>query len=70
LGEPGPIDEAPRVQGGFEESVLAYEAGLLREALEKHRFNQQGTARALGLGYHQLRHLLKKHGLIPAKHAS
>jgi psp operon transcriptional activator len=60
----------PPSSSGFEESVLAYEAGLLREALEKNRFNQQGTARALGLGYHQLRHLLKKHGLIPAKHAS
>jgi psp operon transcriptional activator len=69
-GESRPLDEPPQEKGGFEESVLAYEAGLLREALEKHRFNQQGTARALGLGYHQLRHLLKKHGLIPAKHAS
>ncbi|AWK85682.1 phage shock protein operon transcriptional activator [Azospirillum thermophilum] len=46
------------------EEVRAFEADRLRAALERNRFNQRQTARALGLGYHQLRGLLKKHGLI------
>ncbi|MCW2235688.1 phage shock protein operon transcriptional activator [Azospirillum canadense] len=54
--EPSPDD--------FQEQVRAFEAGLLRTALEKSRFNQRQTAQSLGLGYHQLRGLLKKHGLI------
>ena len=41
-----------------------FESGLLTTALERNRFNQRQTAQALGLGYHQLRGLLKKHGLI------
>ncbi|CAO3416460.1 phage shock protein operon transcriptional activator [Azospirillum doebereinerae] len=50
--------------GGILEAVRAFEATKLREALERHRFNQRQTAQALGLGYHQLRGMLKKHGLI------
>ena len=38
--------------------------GSPMNALERNRFNQRQTAEALGLGYHQLRGLLKKHGLI------
>ena len=34
---------------------------LLREALAAHGNNQRRTAQALGLGYHQLRHYLRKH---------
>ncbi|WP_207462531.1 phage shock protein operon transcriptional activator [Azospirillum sp. SYSU D00513] len=56
--------EDPVPQGDFLERVASYEAGLLRAALEGHRFNQRRTAEALGLGYHQLRGYLKKHGLI------
>jgi len=50
--------------GGILEAVRAFESAKLREALERHRFNQRQTAQALGLGYHQLRGMLKKHGLI------
>ncbi len=61
--EPAPPrpDDAP---GGLLEELRAFEAGKLRAALERHRFNQRQTADALGLGYHQLRGMLKKHGLI------
>ena len=59
----GETEEEPS-PGDFQERVRAFEAGLLRTALEKSRFNQRQTAQALGLGYHQLRGLLKKHGLI------
>lgn len=61
---PEPKGEAEPSPNDFQERVRAFEAGLLRAALEKSRFNQRQTAQALGLGYHQLRGLLKKHGLI------
>lgn len=54
----------PTSSRGLLEDVRAFEADRLRVALEAHRFNQRQTAKALGLGYHQLRGLLKKHGLI------
>ena len=43
--------------------VCSFEAGLLAEALEQHKFNQRATALHLGLSYHQLRHALKKYNL-------
>ncbi len=58
--EPASPAAAPE---GFEARVRRFEAGLLSDALARHRFNQQDTARDLGLGYHQLRHLLRKHKL-------
>lgn len=44
-------------------AVDAYEAGILSGALERHRYNQRATAKALGLSYDQLRHCMKKHGV-------
>jgi psp operon transcriptional activator len=55
--EPPPSNE-------FLDLVSAYERRLLTEALEKDQFNQRRTAVALRLTYHQLRHYLKKHGLL------
>ncbi|MGH7055713.1 MAG: helix-turn-helix domain-containing protein, partial [Stellaceae bacterium] len=52
--------------GNFLARVRDYERGLLAEALYKSRFNQRKAAEVLGLGYHQLRHYLKKHGLAAA----
>jgi psp operon transcriptional activator len=61
---PGAAPALPSAEPvGFEARVRRFEAGLLADALARHRFNQQDTARALGLGYHQLRHLLRKHKL-------
>ena len=51
----GPID--------FKAEVAQFECALLKRALDVSRHNQGGTARMLGLGYHQLRRLLKKHAL-------
>jgi len=45
-------------------AVDAHEAAILKRALERHRFNQRATAKALGLSYDQLRHCLRKHGLL------
>ena len=54
-----------RVAGGwglpFLERVKQFESTLLREALAAHGNNQRRTAQALGLGYHQFRHYLRKH---------
>ncbi len=50
--------------GDFLERLRSYEARLLGEALAASQFNQRRTAQALGLTYHQLRHHLKKHGLL------
>jgi psp operon transcriptional activator len=48
----------------FRGAVAAYEASLLQDALARHRHNQRATAKALGLSYDQLRHALRKHGLL------
>ena len=48
----------------FMSVVARYERGLLERALNVARHNQRDAARALGLGYHQIRRLLKKHGLV------
>ncbi len=45
-------------------AVDAHERSILEHALGKHRFNQRQTAKALGLSYDQLRHAMKKHGLL------
>ena len=48
----------------FPAEVARFERDLLERALDASRHNQTSTARSLGLGYHQLRRLLKKHALV------
>lgn len=63
---------APARQGGLDldtvedlrAEVDAHERRIVEHALGKHRWNQRQTARALGLTYDQLRHCIKKHGLM------
>ncbi len=45
-------------------AVDAHERAILEHHLGRHRYNQRATAKALGLSYDQLRHCLKKHGLL------
>lgn len=45
-------------------AVDAHERAILEHALGKHRWNQRQTARALGLTYDQLRHAIRKHGIM------
>jgi psp operon transcriptional activator len=61
---PAAVAPESAVAGDFLERLRAYEAKLLGEALAASQFNQRRTAQALGLTYHQLRHHLKKHGLL------
>ena len=45
------------------EAVHAYEKAILGAALERCRYNQRETAKALALTYDQLRHAMRKHEL-------
>jgi len=45
-------------------AVESHERAIVEHALGKHRWNQRQTAKALGLSYDQLRHAIKKHGLL------
>ncbi len=57
-------------QAGFDQiddlrsAVDAHERAIIEHALGRHRWNQRQTANALGLTYDQLRHCIKKHGLV------
>lgn len=73
-GEPAPArasappSAAPTVQldavTDLRAAVDAHEKAILEQALARHRYNQRQTARALSLSYDQLRHAMKKHGLM------
>ena len=54
--EEGPSD--------FKARVARFERELLSRSLADNRFNQRSTADALGLSYDQLRHALRRHGLL------
>ena len=45
-------------------AVDAHEKAIIEQALSRHRYNQRQTAKALALSYDQLRHAMKKHGLM------
>ena len=45
-------------------AVLAYERDILATTLERCRHNQRKAATALALSYDQLRHCMKRHGLL------
>ncbi|MFI4949319.1 MAG: sigma 54-interacting transcriptional regulator, partial [Alphaproteobacteria bacterium] len=60
-----PPPPAPAEPGDFTARLGRIEAEMLRAALADNDFNQRRTAQALGLGYHQLRHYLRKHAILP-----
>ena len=53
--------------GDFKTAVSAFEKAMLESALIKHRHNQRHCAKALGLSYDQLRHAMRKSGLLKAE---
>jgi psp operon transcriptional activator len=63
----GAAAEPPAALNGqnFADATRAYEARLLRQALEACRYNQAEAARRLGLSYYQFRHHLRVHGMLP-----
>ena len=70
-GEESPSSSAVggELPSDFKAAVAAFETDLLTRALEESRHNQRVAARRLGLGYHQFRNALRKHGLLPARSA-
>ena len=60
----GPPSEQLDKVDDLRSAVEAHERAILEHALGKHRWNQRQTAKALGLSYDQLRHAIKKHGLM------
>ncbi len=60
-------DGAARWPLDFRTAVAEFERETLAEALERAKYKQTVAARLLGLSYHQLRGLLKKHGLKAAR---
>ncbi len=50
-------------------SVDAHERAILEATLARCRFNQREAAKALALSYDQLRHCLRKHGMLEKKAA-
>ena len=48
----------------YKDTMKGIEKHLLSEALKVNRYNQRDTANHLSLTYDQLRHALKKHGLL------
>jgi psp operon transcriptional activator len=57
---PAELDAVTDLRG----AVDAHERAILEHHLGRNRYNQRQTAKALGLTYDQLRHCLKKHGLL------
>jgi len=62
-----PIALPAELPDDFRAAINAFESDLLSRALKDARHNQRAAAKRLGLGYHQLRNLLRKHGLMPAR---
>ena len=59
-----PAIPAPEVVGDLRTAVAAFEKSCLEQAMLAARYNQRQAASALGLSYDQLRHALKKHGML------
>ncbi|MDX2225262.1 MAG: phage shock protein operon transcriptional activator [Rhodospirillaceae bacterium] len=67
LDSPGP-PPAPE-PADYRAAVAAFEHRLLTTALTAARNNQRQAAQRLGLSYHQFRHELRRHGLLPSQQA-
>ena len=65
-----PADAAGGAASGFDQvadlrgAIDAHERAIVEHHLGRNRWNQRQTAKALGLTYDQLRHCIKKHGLL------
>ena len=55
---------AKALPADFKSAVATFEIDLLTRALAEARHNQRVAARKLGMGYHQFRNTLRKHGLL------
>ena len=65
--EAGPATPDYDQIGDLRAAVEAHERSIVEHALGRNRWNQRQTAKALGLSYDQLRHCIKKHGLMESE---
>jgi psp operon transcriptional activator len=61
-----PADDDYDLPSDFRSAVTDFEKRVLKRALERAQFKQTTAAKLLGLSYHQLRSLLRKHGMAKA----
>lgn len=61
---------APVLPADFRASVAAHERRLLDAAMKQARHNQRRAAGLLGLSYDQLRHALRRHGMLKGEAAA
>ncbi len=61
---PAPVTAALDGVSDLRTAVDTHERAIIEHHLARNRFNQRQTAKALGLSYDQLRHALRRHGLI------
>jgi psp operon transcriptional activator len=59
-----PVAETRTIPTDFRSAVTHFERKFLEDGLARNRHNQRATARALGLSYDQLRHALRRNGLL------
>jgi psp operon transcriptional activator len=59
---PRPPSRGPA--SSFKDAMMVHEREILENALQSARYNQRAAAKALSLTYDQLRHALKRHGLL------
>jgi psp operon transcriptional activator len=62
-----PAKASSPLPSNFKAAVASFETELLTRALQDARHNQRLAAKRLGLGYHQFRNTLRKHGLLPPR---
>ena len=61
---PSPRPPSRDPAASFKDAMMSHERDILESALLSARFNQRAAAKALSLTYDQLRHALKRHGLL------
>ncbi|MEQ1549089.1 MAG: phage shock protein operon transcriptional activator [Chakrabartia sp.] len=59
-----PVEASVLPTDDFRGAIAAYERKVLEGALSRNRHNQRVTAKALNLTYDQLRHAMRKNGLL------
>ena len=64
---PVSAEKASRLPCDIKSETARLEVGLIRLALAEARYNQAEAALLLGLSYHQLRALLRKHGMVKSR---
>lgn len=60
----------PALPTDFRTSVAGHERRLLEAAMDRARHNQRRAAELLGLSYDQLRHALRRHGMLKGEAAA